>query len=72
MLLQARQYCKICALFGISSKDINDDLDTVYGDNALAYLTVIKWIHLFKKCRTEVKDDPRAGRPLSAKEPLML
>ena len=41
-------------------------MDTAYGDKALAYPTITRWIRLFKDGRTEAKDAPRAGRPLSA------
>ena len=61
---EQRVYYKIRAQLGSSPKDVKADLDTVYGDKALAYQTITRWIRLFKDRRTEAKDAPRAGRPL--------
>jgi hypothetical protein len=44
---------------------IKTDLDLVYGENALPYRTIARWLSVFKELRTNVKDDPRPGRPIS-------
>ena len=59
-------YCKVRALLGISPSDIKADLDVVYGDAALKYATITKWLCRFKEGRTDFKDEPRPVRPLSA------
>ena len=36
------------------------------GDNAPSYVTVKRWVALFKHGRESLEDDPRSGRPSSA------
>jgi hypothetical protein len=35
-------------------------------ENALLYRTIAKWVSMFKEGRTNINDDPRPGRPISA------
>ena len=41
-------------------------MDVVYGDTALKYATVTKWVRRFKEGKSDFKDEPRPGWPLSA------
>jgi histone-lysine N-methyltransferase SETMAR len=51
---------------GIATKEISDRLKTVYGEYALSYPSVRRWVADFKCGRTDIIDKPRSGRPLSA------
>lgn len=53
---EQRVYCKICTKLGILSKEIEANMDTVYGDKAQAYSTVTKWLLLLKNKGTGLKD----------------
>ena len=37
----------------------------VYGNGALKYATVCKWVHRFNDCEESIENNPRAGRPVS-------
>ena len=50
---------------GTAAREINDRLRNVYGESALSYLTVKRWIAEFKGGRTDIKHRPRSGRPRS-------
>lgn len=63
---EQRAYCKIRGLLGIGATEIKADLDKVYGENALPYRTIARWVSLFKEGRISIKDEARPGRPLSA------
>lgn len=51
---------------GIVPKAISERLRTVYGDNALSYATVKRWVVHFNSGNKEITDKPRSGRPVSA------
>ena len=51
---------------GIAAKEISDRLRNVYGESALSYRTVRKWVTEFKGDRSDIVDKPRSGRPSSA------
>jgi transposase len=51
---------------GIAPKAISERLRTVYGDNALSYATVKRWVVHFNSGNKEITDKPRSGRPVSA------
>ena len=40
-------------------------MQKVYGNGALKYATVCKWIHRFNGGRESIENDPRVGRPVS-------
>jgi hypothetical protein len=42
-------------------------IQKAYGDSALSYSQVFRWLKLFKNGREEVEDDPRSGRPSNSK-----
>ena len=48
---------------GIAPKEISERLRTVYGDDALSYATVKRWVVHFNSGNKEITDRPRSGRP---------
>ena len=46
---EQRVYCKIRAQLGFPPKEIHADLQKVYGNGALKYATVCKWVRRFKR-----------------------
>ena len=53
---------------GIAAREISDRLRNVYGESALSYPTVRRWVAEFKGGRSDIIDNPRSGRPPSAVE----
>ena len=51
---------------GIAAREITDRLKNVYGESALSYPSVRRWIADFKGGRSDIIDKPRSGRPSSA------
>ena len=62
---EQRVYCKIRAQLGFPPTEIHADLQKVYGNGALKYATVCKWVHRFNDGRESIENDPRVGRPVS-------
>ena len=62
---EQRVYCKIRAQLGYPPTEIHADLRNVYGNGALKYATVCKWVRRFNDGRETIENDPRGGRPLS-------
>ena len=62
---EQRVYCKIRAKLGILPTEIHADLQKVYGNGALKYATVCKWVRRFNDSRESSENDPRVGRPVS-------
>ena len=60
-----RVYCKIRAQLGFPPTEIHTDLQKVYGNGALKYATVYKWVRHFVDGRESIENDPRVGRPVS-------
>ena len=54
---EQRVYCKIRAQLGFPQ--------TVYGNGALKYATVCKWVCRFDDGRESIENDPRVGRLVS-------
>ncbi|XP_053389318.1 protein GVQW3-like [Mercenaria mercenaria] len=52
--------------YNASDTEIKADLDKVYGDSALPYRSIARWVSLFKEGRTSTKDEARPGCPLTA------
>ena len=63
---EQRAYCKIRAQLGFLPTEIHADLQKVYGNGALKYATVCKWVRRFNDGRESIENDPRVGRPVSA------
>ena len=62
---EQRVYCKIQAQLGFPPTEIHADLQKVYGNGALKYSIVCKWVCRFNDGRESIENDPRVGRPLS-------
>ena len=62
---EQRAYCKIRAQLGFPPTEIHADLQKVYGNGALKYATVCKWVCRFNDGRESIENDPRVGRPVS-------
>ena len=45
--------------------EVHADLQKVYGNGALKYATVCKWVHGFNDGQDSIENDPRVGRPVS-------
>ena len=62
---EQRVYCKIRAHLGFPPTEIHADLQKVYGNDALKYATVCKWVRHFNDGRESIENDPLVGRPVS-------
>ena len=62
---EQRAYCKIRAQLGFPPTEIHADLQKVYGNGALKYATVCKWVPCFNDGRESIETDPWVGRPVS-------
>ena len=62
---EQRVYCKIQAQLGFPPTEIHADLQKVYGNGALEYATVCKWVRRFNDGRESIENDPQVGRPVS-------
>ena len=62
---EQRVYCKIRAQLGFPPTEIHADLQKVYGNGALKYATVCKWVHRFNDGREPIENEPRVGRLVS-------
>ena len=62
---EQRVCCKIRAQLGFRPTEIHADLQNVYGNGALKYVTVCKWVRRFNDGRESIENDPRVGRPVS-------
>ena len=62
---EQRVYCKIRAQLGFPPTEIHADLQKLYGNGALKYATVCKWVHRFNDGQESIENDPWVGRPVS-------
>ena len=62
---EQRVYCKIRAQLGFPPTEIHADLQKVYGNGALKYATVCKWVCRFNDGWESIENDPQVGRPVS-------
>jgi len=60
---EQREYCKIRGKSGISASEIQRNLEIVYGEQAILYRTVDRYVSLFKDGRNRIKYEPRPCRP---------
>ncbi len=51
---------------GIAAREISDRLKNVYGESALSYPSVRRWLADYKGGRSDIIDKTRSGRPSSA------
>ena len=64
-IYEQRVYCKIRAQLGFPPTEIHADLQKVYGNDALKYATVCKWVRRFNDGWESIENDPQVGRPIS-------
>ena len=62
---EQRVYCKIFAQLGFLPIEIHADLQKVYGNGALKYATVCKWVRRFNDGRESIENDPGVNRLVS-------
>ena len=62
---EQRVYCKIQAQLRFPPTEIHADLQKVYGNGALKYATVCKWVRRFNDGRESIENDPWVSRPVS-------
>ena len=62
---EQRVYCKIRARLGFPPTEIRADLQKVYGNGALQYATVCKWVCHFNDGWESTENDLQVGRPVS-------
>ena len=62
---EQRVYCKIRAQLGFPPTEIHADLQKVYGNGALKYATVCKWVRRFNDGWESIENHPRVDRPVS-------
>ena len=62
---EQRVYCKVRAQLEFLPTEIHADLQKVYGNGALKYATVCKWVRRFNDGRESIENDPRVGRAVS-------
>ena len=62
---EQRVYCKIRAQLGFPPTEIHADSQQVYGNGALKFAIVCKWVRRFIDGRESIENDPRVGRPVS-------
>ena len=65
--IEQRYAIKFCSKLNKSLADTHQMIQEAYGDSALSYSQVSRWLKLFKNGREEVEDDPRSGRPSTSK-----
>ena len=59
---EQRVYCKIQAQLGFPPTEIYADLQKVYGNGALKYATIYKWVRRLNDGQESIENDPRTGR----------
>ena len=58
-------YCKIRAQLGFPPTEIHAHLQKFYGNGALKYSTVYKWVRHFNDGLESIENDPWVGRLVS-------
>lgn len=64
--IEYRAVIKFLHLKGNTSTEIKAELISVYGDRAPSFSTIKSWVAEFKRGRTSIFDEERAGRPKTA------
>lgn len=65
--IEQRYAIKFCAKLNKNLADTYQMVKEAYGDSALSYPQVSRWLNLFKNGRENVEDDHRSGRPTSSR-----
>lgn len=62
---EIRSYIKNRSNLGISAKLIFNEIQTLYGDQAVSYRTVARWNKKFREGVESLENNPRTGRKIS-------
>lgn len=65
--IELRYAIKFCTELNKSLADTHQMVREAYGDSALSYSRVSRWLKLFQNGREEMEDGPRSGRPSTSK-----
>ena len=68
---EQRVYCKIRTHLGFPVTEIHADLQKVYGNGALKYATVCKWICHFNDGWESIENDPRTEKNVATVKTLI-
>jgi hypothetical protein len=63
--MEQRAVIRFFILRGLKAREIQTELESVHGPEALALSTVKKWRKRFQEGRTHLIDDRRLGRPVT-------
>ena len=67
--VEQRAVIRFLSSEGVRPSEIYRRIKAQYGESCLNENRVFKWASSFKKGRTSVEDEPRAGRPKEASTP---
>ncbi len=65
--IEQRYALKFCVKLGKTAKESKDMLKQAYGDRVMSMATFYRWYNLFREGREGVEDEPREGRPSTAR-----
>ncbi|PRD25756.1 UNVERIFIED_CONTAM: hypothetical protein NCL1_39999 [Trichonephila clavipes] len=68
--VEQRAYIKIAVLRGRNAMECHSELVEAFGNNALPYHTVARWVGNFQLGRVSTSDEQRSGRPVSVRTDL--
>jgi transposase len=60
---EQRWAVKFCTKLNKKAAETHELLKQAYGEYALSYVQVTRWVKKFKEGQEGVEDDPRSGRP---------
>ena len=60
---EIRSYIKCCIRLNIDSKQIFNELCSIYGPQTISMRRVFRWVKAFKAGKFSVEDDTSPGRP---------
>jgi [histone H3]-lysine36 N-dimethyltransferase SETMAR len=65
--MEQRTAIKFCVKLGKSASETHEMLLTAYGSQCVSRTTAFEWFRRFKSGRESVEDNPRCGRPATAR-----
>ena len=66
-LQEQRVVINFCVKLAKTGKATHEMLVQAYGDDAMSQTLTYEWVSRFQSGRTSVEDDPRQGRPVTAR-----
>jgi len=64
---EQRGAIRFCFRLGHSAKETSQKLQQAYGDSVLSRAQVFRWLKAYSEGRKSIEDEPRSGRPSTAK-----